>query len=870
MSKNNKPQIVEDIWIDTQCHRCQSECAVRAHRVNGVAVQLEGNPKSTVGSRGGLCPKGAAGLQVLYDPNRLNVPLRRTNPEKGIGVDPKWKEITWEEALKEIVDKTKTAWKKKPANVVVQHGINAGNQIPALYLAPLMFTLSNEQGSPTHMNAAGAHCGNAGHFNNALQYAAFVAMPDLKYCNYLMIFGTNFGFGGFQQYANQLMAEAKVRGMKLVVFDPVCNNAANHADEWIPIKPATDGIVAIAMLNVIVNELGIYDAVYLKKKSNAPYLIGSDGHYLRDKETDKPMIWDPEVNKAKTFDDPSIVDYALYGSYEVQGVTCGPCWQTLKESFKDYTPERAEKESDVPAATIRRLAAEFAQAACVGSTITIEGHQLPYRPVSVMHIRSAGTHQNGIHSLWAIDLLHHVLGAVNVPGGAASVSVECHGHEKTGKPNLVVGACKDGFVRTAGKWIFPQGGPWPLKKPQKPHHADLSDLFVCGLDSPILSAADRDEVWGKFGIPTQYEVLINYCTNAIINGTNPKDRESFYKRIPFIVDFDIFSNEFNEGFADILLPDTCYLESMDWQGVQHPYHNQPPGMDHPWCFHITQPVVEPMYQRRQAPQVIVDILDRMGLTPKLNTFYNLNLGLDDTRKLEPNKKIVWEELCDKAVTQCFGDEYNFAWFKKNGFISWPKKVEEVYWRCFKDNIRVQVYWEFLIDLGKDIKQICADAGVGERLEWKYYSPVPRWYPVPAHNTNPQYDLYAFSWGDAMHAVSNCMQQPWIDEASNMNPYTYFVNMHIDTATKKGLKAGDAVEIESSAGLKVKGVLQVREGQRPDTLTIMGTAGHWAKGLPVAKGKGVNFNSLMELKFNDLDPVVVTLDCLVKVQVRKIS
>ena len=87
---------------------------------------------------------------------------------------------------------------------------------------------------PTHMNTAGAHCGNAGHFNSALNYSAFVVMPDLKYCNYVMVFGTNFGFGGFQQYANQLMAEAQARGMKLVVFDPVCNNAASHADEWVP------------------------------------------------------------------------------------------------------------------------------------------------------------------------------------------------------------------------------------------------------------------------------------------------------------------------------------------------------------------------------------------------------------------------------------------------------------------------------------------------------------------------------------------------------------------------------------------------------------------------------------------------------------
>jgi anaerobic selenocysteine-containing dehydrogenase len=133
-----KPNIKEDVWINTQCRRCQAECGIRAHRVNGVVVQLEGNPDSTIGSRGGLCPKGLAGLQVLYDPNRLKVPMRRTNPVKGIGVDPKWKEISWDEALDEIAAKLKTAMDKDPSKIIVQHGIVGGNQIPPLFLAPML------------------------------------------------------------------------------------------------------------------------------------------------------------------------------------------------------------------------------------------------------------------------------------------------------------------------------------------------------------------------------------------------------------------------------------------------------------------------------------------------------------------------------------------------------------------------------------------------------------------------------------------------------------------------------------------------------------------------------------------------------------
>ena len=99
----------------------------------------------------------------------------------------------------------------------------------------------------------------------------------------------------------RLAADARVRGMKTVVFDPLCNFNSGKADEWIPIIPGTDLAVTLAMCNVIVNELGIWDEVFLKSKTNAPYLIGPDGRYVRDKETGKPLVWDNNEGKAKVY-----------------------------------------------------------------------------------------------------------------------------------------------------------------------------------------------------------------------------------------------------------------------------------------------------------------------------------------------------------------------------------------------------------------------------------------------------------------------------------------------------------------------------------------------------------------------------------------
>lgn len=80
----------DDVWIPSTCALCYAVCSILVHRVDGVAVKIEGNPASAVG-KGRLCGKGVSGLMVQYDPHRLTKPLRRTNPQKGVGVDPGWK-----------------------------------------------------------------------------------------------------------------------------------------------------------------------------------------------------------------------------------------------------------------------------------------------------------------------------------------------------------------------------------------------------------------------------------------------------------------------------------------------------------------------------------------------------------------------------------------------------------------------------------------------------------------------------------------------------------------------------------------------------------------------------------------------------------
>ena len=103
--------VKDDVWIPTTCLMYYNTCSIKVHRVNGVAVKIEGNPDSPQNADK-LCAKGISGIMTLYSPHRVKTPLKRTNPEKGLGVDPKWAEISWEEALGTVVEKLKKVTEK--------------------------------------------------------------------------------------------------------------------------------------------------------------------------------------------------------------------------------------------------------------------------------------------------------------------------------------------------------------------------------------------------------------------------------------------------------------------------------------------------------------------------------------------------------------------------------------------------------------------------------------------------------------------------------------------------------------------------------------------------------------------------------------
>jgi anaerobic selenocysteine-containing dehydrogenase len=410
--------------------------------------------------------------------------------------------------------------------------------------------------------------------------------------------------------------------------------------------------------------------------------------------------------------------------------------------------------------------------------------------------------------------------------------------------------------------------------PEWRHQPGLIDIQPAGRFKYIVGGSDRDEVWKKLG--TEYPVEMLFTIRNPLMSIGDRDAmANALKSIPFVVVSELFNTETTEGFADIVLPDTCYLEKDSWHVGLMQNFNHAWGMDD-WSYHITQTVVEPSRERKGTDEVTYEIARRLGKEWGRNLVREAN---EKFLKAAPISKEYWPkdldrflpaaEVGDAFTRSTFGPEHDWEWFKKHGFMRWPKRVEEAYWLQFLD-IRIPVvYLEWLAHMKPVVEDINQKTGLF--MDPAQYTPLISWFPTTIHKVqDPKYDLYCYSYREILHSTSQTMEQPWIDEASRMNPWTYNITMNAETGRKKGLKDGDLVEVETYLGRKETGRVKLFEGHHPLTVAISSVSGHFAKGQPIANGKGSNFNTLLPMTFEHTDPVAGNLETCVRVTIRKID
>ena len=185
-------EIWEDKWVNTTCGVCYCGCAAKVRIVNGMPVKIEGIKDSTMGGTGSsLCGKGVAGLMYYYDPNRIKKPLLRTNPEKGIGVDPKWKEIEWDEALEIISTKMKKIMEDDPNKILFTNQTMRASDGPHNHPYFYAQAYGVKNNGNFIIGGGSLHCGNAAHMLGGLIHGAWSIAPDWRYTKYVLKWGSS-------------------------------------------------------------------------------------------------------------------------------------------------------------------------------------------------------------------------------------------------------------------------------------------------------------------------------------------------------------------------------------------------------------------------------------------------------------------------------------------------------------------------------------------------------------------------------------------------------------------------------------------------------------------------------------------------------
>ncbi|MCB1858995.1 MAG: molybdopterin-dependent oxidoreductase [Gammaproteobacteria bacterium] len=387
----------EDISY-TICNFCSSLCNVRvtSRTSNGVKriVKLDGNPNSTL-NRGKLCARGQAGLLQTYDGDRIKTPLIRVEGSKR--GEYAFRSASWEEAWDYIARKTKRA-----AIQPWEWTMVGGWTSCVFYMNwSVPFALANEV--PNIVASPMQHCVTTGHLGTDAVTGNFnihdEILPDFDNAKYILLIGNNASVGAVSTCRMVRFAQGKKNGAKVVVVDPRLSETAAKADEWITIRPGTDLDLCLAMFHVMLEE-GLYDANYLRRHTNMPFLVYRDqrGEWqLAKDEQGRPLVKDdggkqklqevlergdhdlpPVINltdapirvlPAYTNDNRQDIDgYSFCPALEVPVGTQSPqsgghqlvtVFQAQREAVKDYTPEWAAKTTGIAAETIRRIAREF-------------------------------------------------------------------------------------------------------------------------------------------------------------------------------------------------------------------------------------------------------------------------------------------------------------------------------------------------------------------------------------------------------------------------------------------------------------------------------------------------------------------------------
>ena len=880
----------------TTCYMCACRCGIKVYLKDGTVKYIEGNRDHPV-NKGVICGKGASGIKQHYSPARLSKPLIRVG-ERGSG---EFREIEWEEALR-----TATLWlsevrNKDPRKLAFFTGRDQSQGLTGWW--------ASQFGTPNYA-AHGGFCSvnmaAAGLYTFGGSFWEF-GEPDWKHTKYFLLFGV-----AEDHASNPIktgLGKLKGRGAKFVSINPVKTGYSAIADEWVGIKPGTDGLFVGALIHELLAAQKI-DGEYLHRYTNAPWLVienpgGADDGLFARGESGAALVWDSHTSTPMPATSSDALP-VLMGRFTLpDGREVVTSFTLIAERFlsPEYSPDAVAEKCSVPAAIVKRIAAEIAEVAfeqkieldIPWTDYTGRRHEkMIGRPVAMHAMRGISAHANGFQTCRTIHLLQIILGTIDVPGGfrykppfpkPIPPHVKPAGKVGQVKPNTPLPGPPLGFVTSPEDLLVDAEGT-PLRI-DKAYSWD-APIAAHGMMHMVINNAAK-------GDPYNIDVLFMYMANMSWNSAMnvPDTLKAFTAKradgeyvIPKIIYSDAYNSEMVQ-YADLILPDTTYLERWDCISMLDRPISEADGP----ADSIRQPVVQPERDVRAFQTMLLDLGARLGLPgmtrpdgnprypggyPDYIVNHERAPGLGPLAGFRgPNGRHQGRGTPNPDQLKAY-IENGCHWFHElPDHMKYYRHVNWDYldWATFfgfmgkPEPIIHQLYCEPLQKFrlaaqghGKNVPP----AEHRPRIR-KYFDPVPFWYPpfegdmvsesdFPMHAITQRPMAMYHSWGS---------QNSWLRQILGRN----WLYMNTDRAASLGIADGDWVTVTSHHG-EIKGQVKLMSGVNPDTVwtwnAIGKRSGTWglSANAPEAK-KGFLLNHLISdllpereggYRFSNSDPI----------------
>lgn len=332
---------------------CQGNCSLKCTIRDGRLCMIQ--PNDTVdGYYQHCCVKGISEIQHVYSNDRLQQPMKRVG-ERGAN---EFVAISWDEALEIVGEELKKAWDKYGHESVY---MSASNEPRFALMSPLLKCgtdcepgIDRGVGQGIDVAKGGSGFGDASNETR-----------DWVNSKLVIIAGNNTLEASMMQA--RAFFDAQEAGCEIVYIDPHFATTAGKADQWLPIKPGTDGAFFLGMLSYVLDNK-LYDKAFMKAHTTFPLLVDAKtGELVRSGKGDAPyVVWDSAKNTAVSHTQAG-ANTALEGEFTVNGKKCTTTFELLKKNQKSYTTDWAAEKCGIAKEKIEEIARKYAEGpACIG------------------------------------------------------------------------------------------------------------------------------------------------------------------------------------------------------------------------------------------------------------------------------------------------------------------------------------------------------------------------------------------------------------------------------------------------------------------------------------------------------------------------